>query len=161
MRKLFLAAFAAALVALPSTPVFAQQSLTPEAQRDINLSRALINDKRNLTLADNMKFSAAEREAFWPLYREYREEMRQLADRQLAIIIEYADHIENVTEEQARGWMDATLDIEKDELKVREKYLRKFRGILPETKVVRLMQIEKRMNAMIDLKIAEGVPLME
>jgi hypothetical protein len=161
MKILALAALAASLITLPAAPVAGQQSLTPQAQRDINLSRALINDKRNLTLADNMQFSDAETEAFWPLYREYREEMRQLADRQLAIIIDYADHIDDVTEDQAREWMDATLEIEKDELRVREKYIRKFRGILPETKVVRLMQIEKRMNAMIDLKIAEGVPLME
>ena len=50
---------------------------------------------------------------------------------------------------------------DKEELKVRQKYVRKFRHILPETKVVRLMQIETRMDSMVDMKIAEGVPLME
>jgi len=51
--------------------------------------------------------------------------------------------------------------VEKETIKVKERYVRKFRKFLPETKVVRLMQIENRMDSMIDLKLAEGIPLME
>ena len=143
------------------SPLAAQQSLTPEAQRDINISRKMINDKRNTTLAYNMSFTQEEKEAFWPLYREYRQAMAEVGDRRLAVIVTYADNFERMTEKLAKQLLDDSFKVEKDSLKVREKYVRKFRRILPETKVVRLMQIESRIDAMIELRIAEGVPLME
>ena len=87
--------------------------------------------------------------------------MARLGDRQMAIIIDYADNYETMTDQKARSLLDASVKLEKDELKLREKYIKKFRRILPDRKLVRLMQMEHRMNAAIDMKIAEGVPLME
>jgi polyhydroxyalkanoate synthesis regulator phasin len=144
-----------------TTPLMAQQSLTPQAQRDINISRKLINDKRNQTLAFNMSFTQAEKEEFWPLYREYRTSMGVVGDKRLAVIVDYADHIGKMTEEKARQLLNDSLSVEKERLKVKQKYIRKFRRILPEIKIVRLMQIESRIDAMVELRIAEGVPLME
>lgn len=144
-----------------SSPLAAQQAMTPEAQRDINLSRKLINDKRNTAIAFNMSFTKAEKEKFWPLFREYRGAMDKVGDQRLENIVDYADHIGRMTDSKAKQLLDRAFAIDKEELKVRQKYVRKFRHILPETKVVRLMQIETRMDSMVDMKIAEGVPLME
>ena len=66
-----------------------------------------------------------------------------------------------MSESKAKQLLNQYFSIEKEVIKVKEKYVRKFRRILPETKVVRLMQIENRMDSMVDLKIAEGVPLMD
>jgi hypothetical protein len=143
------------------TPLAAQQSLTAEAQRDINISRQMINDKRNIALAHNMTFTQQEEEDFWPLYGEYRQAMAAVGDKRLAVIVEYADNVDRMTEELARKLLDESIAVEKEVLEVKQAYVPKFRRILPETKVVRLMQIESRIDAMVELKIAEGVPLME
>jgi len=66
-----------------------------------------------------------------------------------------------MTERKAKELLDRSFAVQKETLKVRQKYAGKFRRILPETKVVRLMQIEHRMDTQVDMKIAEGVPLME
>ena len=76
-------------------------------------------------------------------------------------IVDYADHIDKMTQAKARQLLDDSISVEKERLKVKRKYIRRFRGILPDTKVVRLMQIENRIDAMVELKIAEGIPLME
>ena len=60
---------------LLATPLAAQQSLTAEAQRNVNISRKMVDDKRNTQIAMFMSFSQEEKEKFWPLYREYREAM--------------------------------------------------------------------------------------
>jgi hypothetical protein len=144
-----------------ASPLPAQQSMTVEAQREINISRKMINDKRNTAIAFNMSFTQEEKEKFWPLYREYRVAMGQVGDKRLAVIVEYADNVDSMTERLARQLLDQSIAVEKETLKVKQKYVDKFRRILPQTKVVRLMQIENRMDAMVELKIAEGVPLME
>ena len=149
------------LLIVVASPLPAQQSMTVEAQREINISRKLINDKRNTAIAFNMSFTQQEKEKFWPLYREYREAMGKVGDKRLAVIVEYADNIDVMTDSLAKKLLDRSFDVEKEQIKVKQKYVDKFRRILPQTKVVRLMQIESRMDAMVDLKIAEGVPLME
>ncbi len=144
-----------------ASPLMAQQPLTAEKQREINISRKLVNDKRNTALAYNMKFTQEEKEKFWPLYREYREVMARVGDKRLAIIVDYIDHHDSMSEGKAKQLLDQYFTTEKEVIRVKEKYVRKFRRILPQTKVVRLMQIENRMDSMIDMKITEGIPLME
>jgi hypothetical protein len=139
----------------------AQQSMTPKLQLDINVTRKVINDKRNTALASNMSFTQQEKEKFWPIYREYREAMGKVGDKRVAVIVDYAEHMNSMTEARAKQLLDQSFAVQKETIKVKERYVRKFRKVLPETKVVRLMQVENRMDAMIDLKLAEGIPLME
>ena len=149
-----------ALLLLFSAPMQAQ-SLSSEAKSDIAISRALINDKRNTALAFNMSFTDQERDAFWPLYREYREAMNNVGSRKLDVIIDYADHYDDMTQDKSRDLLDRYMIYEEQALKVKQLYIDKFRRILPNTKVTRLFQLESRMDATISLKLAEGIPLME
>jgi hypothetical protein len=146
---------------LVAGPLVAQQSLSEQQQREINIARKLINDKRNTALAFNMSFTQEEKEKFWPLYREYRVAMGAVGDKRMAVIVDYADHIDAMTESRAKQLLDRSFGVDKDTIRVKEKYVRKFRRILPETKVVRLMQMESRMDTLVAMKIAEGIPLME
>lgn len=142
------------------TPLYAQ---TPSAaaERDIAISRRMINDKRNTALAFNMSFTEEEKNAFWPLYRKYRDAMSNVGTRQLDVIVDYASHYDNMTEDKAEELLDRFFIYEEQALKVKQLYVKKFRRILPNTKVTRLMQIENRMDVAIKLKLAEGIPLME
>jgi hypothetical protein len=149
------------VVCLLSSSVLAQQTVSAKSQRDINIARKLINDKRNATLAFNVGFTQTEKEKFWPVYREYRKAMASVGNKRMANISDYADHFTNMSESKAKQLLDQHFAIEKETIKIKEKYVRKFRKFLPQSKVVRIMQIEHRTDAMIDMKIAEGVPLME
>ena len=144
-----------------ASPLMAQQSITPRLQLDINIQRKVINDQRNTALAYNMSFTQQEKEKFWPVYREYREAMGKVGDKRVAVIVEYAEYMNSMTEARAKQLLDRSFAVQKESIKVKERYVRKFRKFLPETKVVRLMQVENRMDSMIDLKLAEGIPLME
>jgi hypothetical protein len=144
-----------------SGPLLAQNSLTADAQRNINISRKMIDDKRNTQLAMQMSFSKEEKEKFWPMYREYRTAMAAVGDKRLAVIVEYADNVNNMTDARARKLLDRSFSVEKETIRTKEKYVRKFRRILSDIKVVRLMQLENRMDIAVDAKVAEGIPLMK
>jgi hypothetical protein len=148
------------LLLLIQTPVLAQ-SPSAAAQRDIAISLRMINDQRNTNLAYNMSFSEAEKGAFWPLYRKYRDAMTHVATRQLDVIVDYANHYEDMTDAKAEELLDRSLIYEEQGLKVKQLYVKKFRHILPSIKVTRLMQLESRMDAAIKLKLSEGIPLIE
>lgn len=142
------------------TPLYAQMS-GAEARRDIAISRRLINDQRNTALAFNMSFTQKEKEAFWPLYRKYRDAMSKVGDKRLDVIVDYAENYDVMTQEKARELLDRSFIYEEQALKVKQIYAKKFRRILPDIKVTRLMQLENRMDAAVLLKFSEGIPLME
>jgi hypothetical protein len=142
------------------TPLFAE-ALSATAERDIAISLSIINDQRNTTLAYNMSFTEEEKDAFWPLYRRYRDAMTNVAIRKLDVIVDYASHYENMTDTKAEELLDRSLIYEEQALKVKQLYVKKFRRILPSIKVTRLMQLESRMNAAIQLKLSEGIPLIQ
>lgn len=142
------------------TPLYAE-ALSTAAEQDIAISLSIINDQRNTTLAYNMSFTDEEKDAFWPLYRRYRDAMTHVASRKLDVIVDYANHYENMTDKKAEELLDRSLVYDEQALKVTQLYVKKFRRILPSIKVTRLMQLESRMNAAIQLKLSEGIPLIE
>jgi len=139
----------------------AQQTAVFNQQLQLNISREMIDNQRNKAIGFNMTFTQQEKEKFWPLYREYRGAMHKVGDKRVAVILDYAENFESMTDSLARNLMDRSLEAESERIKVKKKYVAKLRRILPETKVVRLMQIESRMDTLVDLKIAESLPLME
>lgn len=148
------------LLLLVQTPLYA---LSPSAttEREIAISRRMINDQRNTALALNMSFTEQEKVAFWPLYLKYRDAQNNVDSRLMHVIVDYADNYDNMTESKARELLDRALIYEEQAIKVKQLYVDKFRRILPNVKVARLMQIEGRMDTAIRLKLSEGVPLME
>ncbi|MDH3941713.1 MAG: hypothetical protein OET46_12045, partial [Xanthomonadales bacterium] len=108
-----------------------------------------------------MSFSQEEKEKFWPLYREYREAMAGVGDKRLAVIVDYANNVERMTDPLAKQLLDRSFKVDKEFIQTKERYVKKFRRILPDIKVVRLMQLENRMDIAVDMKVAEGIPLMK
>ncbi len=77
------------------------------------------------------------------------------------LIQDFAEVWDNATEEQAKTMVDEMLAIRRDELKVRKSHLSKFRKALPEVKVARFLQIENKIDAIINLGLADAIPLVE
>jgi hypothetical protein len=74
--------------------------------------------------------------------------------------VDFAKVYENATPEQAKAMVDEMMAIGRDEMKVRESYVPKFRKVIPEVKVARLLQIENKIDAIIKFELADGIPLM-
>ena len=123
--------------------------------------RADIQADRQAVVAANLGLTEAEGQAFWPVYRDYRNDMSTVGDRLQKLIQDYADAYPNVTEDQAKEMVDEMIAIRHDELKVRKSHLSKFRKALPETKVARFLQIENKIDAIVDLGLADSIPLVE
>jgi polyhydroxyalkanoate synthesis regulator phasin len=150
----FVLALAAALA--PAGPALAQVSDADLVQQ----LRADIQADRQALVTANLGLTDAEGEAFWPLYRAYRGEMSVTGDRLQKLILDYAAVWESPTPEQAKAMVDEMMAIEKQEHKVKNSYVAKFRKVLPEIKVARLLQIENKIDAIIMIGLADAIPLI-
>ena len=152
---------AAALILL--TPIAGvAQSKTPlvTAENQIAAARKQMDIQRKLVLAGELVLTPDESNGFWPVYNEYREEISKLGDEEVQMIIEYSKNVNNITADYADSMLEQYFDLEQDRLKIRKKYVKRFKKVLPSVKVARLYQLENKLNAVIEMELAAAIPVI-
>ena len=135
-------------------------SLLAQSQTDaIELTRTVIQAERQALVTVNMGLTDEQSQVFWPIYRKYREEGTLLGDRWLAMIKNYAEHHENLSNEVATDIMSEYLAVEAGRLDLKQKYIKEFGKVLEPKLVMRFFQIENKMDAIIEMDIVGQVPL--
>ena len=148
--------------------IFFSFSLSALAQVPLDLSdvnaaietqRQVSEAQRTMIITENLQLTSAESEKFWPLYREYRADVAKLNDRFVALIRRYANSYESLDNKEAMALLKESFDIESDRTKLAKRYSTKFDKFMAGAKVVRFMQIESRLDAIMDLKVKNSIPL--
>ncbi len=126
----------------------------------VEIVRADIKADRNAFMAEEMKLTGQESEAFWPIYREYRAEMDKVTDRIVKLIFEYSDLYPDVPEERADQMLKDYTKVESEVLSIKRKYLKKLGKVLPPSKVFRFAQLDNRYDLGMRLSLAAWIPVM-
>jgi len=136
-------------------------SLLAQSQSDeIELTRTIIQAERQIILVANMGLTDEEGQRFWPLYRQYRSDLAKNGDRTVALITTFADNYENLSEGTAEWMVNEFLAIEKVEAEVKSRWIPRFREVLSEKKVLLFLQLENKMDAVINYDLAESIPVV-
>jgi hypothetical protein len=137
----------------------------PEADQDedltsdLALTRASIQLRRQAIVTSVMDLTPKESEAFWPLYREYRVEMAKVGDRISKLLVQYSEQYDGLTDAQASQIMKDWISVEKARTGMKDKYVSRFKKILPARKVMRFFQADNKLDAMLLAQLASVVPL--
>jgi hypothetical protein len=126
---------------------------------DIQMARSALRADRTVVIAEGMQLTTEESTAFWPLYREYRAEMEKLGDGLVNLVLAYADVYPDIPEDRAAELLKQYLSLEKDWVTTRASHLRKMSKVLPKAKVLRLAQLENRLDLTLRLQMASVIPL--
>ena len=148
---------AAACVA--ASAAFAQGEA--QVRQQLASDRATIQADRQAIVAEALPLTEEQAKAFWPLFREYRTEMEKLGDRVMDLMIDYGKSMDTLTDEKAAALLDDYLGIQRDEVKVKQSWLPKFRKILPAKTVMRFYQIEGKLDTLLRFEAAAQIPLVE
>jgi hypothetical protein len=161
-----LAALCFLIVGVSGLRALAQQPASPQpseartqAMEQIQLTRTAIAAERQAIITRAMDLTPEEMQRFWPLYRDYRLEAMNVGDRTVALISTYAENYENLTDPVANQLLTEYVGIEKERARLKEKYLPKFKKVLPPRKVVRFYQLENKLDIAILNEMAENIPL--
>jgi hypothetical protein len=154
-RSILLAA-ALMLLVLAAVPVSAEQkSGSMEALRDT------IQTDKKAYIAQYLQLTDAEGKEFWPYYNSYQFDLQKINDRLIKLIDRYARNYKNLSDADAVKMVDEYLAIERDQLKLKELYFRTLRKTLPVKKVIRYMQLENKISALVKFELAERIPLVK
>ena len=129
----------------------------------LNDARALLQMGRIEIIKEEMRFTEEEAAAFWPVYEEYQSDLTDVRNRYADLLTTYSDAYRTgtVSEEFAEQLIDDYLDIQDDLLKIKRNHLGAFRNVLPARKVTRFYQLENKIDAELEARLALVVPLID
>jgi UTP:GlnB (protein PII) uridylyltransferase len=151
MKKIILTIVALASISLS----YAQNS-----SDELEILRDLAAAERKALVSENMMFSEEESKIFWPIYDAYRAAAKDISTKSMEIIEKFAMSYESMDDATATALMNDYFKNQTDAIKLQNDYRLKMEKQLPAKLVMRYMQIENKMNAIIAYGMAAEVPLI-
>ena len=98
---------------------------------------------------------------FWPIYKEYETALTAVGVKRVSLIKEFINNFEMMTDEKAKGLARQAMDIEKERMKLKHACYKKLASEISPIVGARFLQVEGQLNLLLDLQIAEEMPLIE
>jgi hypothetical protein len=146
-----------------ATLAFAPFSVAQDKPADnMEILRDKIKADKKLVVAANMELTESEAKGFWPVYDQYQKDLQKINQRIVALLDSYADDFraKSLTDDKAKKLINEALAIDRAEADLKTNYAPKLSKVLPVKKVVRYLQIENKIRAVVKYDIASGVPLV-
>ena len=151
---------ALALSGLLSTRSVQAQAGQPTNGLDkIELSRANIQNRRQEIVQQIMELTPSESEKFWPVYRDYRNEIARVSDQRVELIEKFVNQAGTMSDEQSEKVLHQWFSLREQQIGVQKKYAGKFRKLLPGSKVVRFYQTENLLDTIVSANIQASMPV--
>ncbi len=160
MRKILFAL--AAIVALGAAPAtFAADSVgAKELANTQEIIAELQKDKRQVML-DTLALNNEQLAKFTPIYDEYQAELKKLMTstsnlRNRLFVADYG----GMTDAESKDIMEQMFKLRKERLELLKKYAGKLDRQLPAVKVFQFVQVENKIQSLLDVAAAASIPLV-
>ena len=148
--------------------VFALSSFAPAIMAqdkpadNMQILRDKIKADKKLIVAANMELTESEAKAFWPIYEQYQKDLSKINRRIVTMLDGYTEDLrkQSLSDEKAKKLINEAVAIDRAEADLKTSYAPKLGKVLPPIKVVRYLQIENKIRAVVRYDTAAGVPLV-
>lgn len=156
-RATYFLFLALAITVLYVGPVFSED----KQDSNMQILRDKVKADKKLIVSENMGLTDAEAKSFWPVYEAYQKDLMAINRRIGRLIDSYeADYMKNaLTDEKSEILITDLVGIQKAEAELQASYVPKLKKALPPKKVVRYLQIENKIRAVVKYELASDIPL--
>ncbi len=144
---------------LMARPAQAQAGQPTNGLDQIELTRANIQNRRQEIVQQIMDLTPTESEKFWPVYRDYRNEIARVSDQRVELIEKFVNQAATMSDEQSEKLLHQWFSLREQQIGVQKKYAGKFRKLLPGAKVVRFYQTENLLDTIVSANIQASMPV--
>lgn len=150
----FLATLTLAL--LLAAPVLAQTAADP-AMHMATLKSQLAPGKQ-IFISRQMDLTPAEEADFWPVYDAHQSQLADLVLRRRAAATAYA-RLASLDEDQATDLAEEMAEIDMEEARLNEQTYSRMSRVLPATKALKYLQLERQLSTLLRYELAANTPL--
>jgi len=149
--------------AAPAGQESATSSKDNEASIDksVALLRQDLRSGKKQAIAASLQLTEAEATKFWPVYDQYAAELTKLGDQRYALIKEYANGFGTLTDKESLSLIKRSLSLDEQVAQLHSKYVPIVNQVLPGTKTATFFQLDRYINALIDVQVAGGIPAVQ
>ncbi len=137
-----------------------QVQAKPLTDSDIKLLRENVQLIKDDVIKDTMQFTDAETASFWPVYNEYAQEQRGIAEKRLKLITDYAQNLDKMEDSKASSLTERLFQIEDETQALRKKYFAKFEKALGSKRAAKFYQVDNRLSMIVNIQLASEIPLI-
>ena len=157
MKRILIAL--AGLAAFSATvPSIAQ---TTNAKDDTELLISQIQTDKRAIVLRTLDLNDAQVGAFTPIYDAYQAEMKVLMERGAAMLDKFAANFGSMTDDAAKEILKEALKLRDDRNATMRKYAKKLERELPAVKVLQWVQVENKLNTLLDMQAAAVIPIAQ
>jgi hypothetical protein len=124
---------------IASCGILILMSLTSYGQDKAAMQK--IESARIALITERLELTPSQAEKFWPLYREYNLQRRQMRE-EFRNTRQSVDR-QNLSEEQSRELMQKVMDLKQQELNLEKKYATRMTQVISTQQMLRLRNAEK------------------
>ena len=146
-----------ALAALGAADAALAQSTNAKDDAELLISQ-IQTDKRAVVLAA-MQMTDAEVAAFTPIYDKYQADMKLQFESAVEMLNKFSANYGSMTDDAAKDIMKDWFELRDERNAVMKKYAKQMGRALPPTKVLQWVQIENKLNTLLDVQAASVVPV--
>lgn len=131
------------------------------AQNDeLELFKTAFKVEKKALLMDFLTLGEAESKTFWPTYDAYQLELSKTSSKRVALITEYAEEYENMSNEQADALVAKSFKIRAEREKLQKSYYKKFKKNHGAKRAAQFVQFERFVQIAIDAELNNSFPLV-
>jgi hypothetical protein len=130
-------------------------------KEEVDLMQAALGMQKKDVVAEFVKPSESQKDAFWKLYDEYETKRKDLGKQRIELLKQYADQYNNMTSEQADAWTKKVIELQKKTDDLIVTYYNKVKAISDGIVATQFYQIEGYILTAIRMQILHNVPFLE
>jgi hypothetical protein len=130
-------------------------------KEEIDLMQAAFGMEKKAMVADFVKVNDAQKDAFWKLYDEYESARKELGKKRIALLEQYAQNYDKLTNETADSWTKDVISLSKKTDDLLVCYYKKIKKVTDPIVALQFYQIEGYILTGIRSKILGEVPFPE
>jgi hypothetical protein len=162
MRTRILIAFlSAALLAQSGALAQSAQGSQESSDKFLDLMRTDLKKDKVAIIGSAMGFTGDEAAKFWPVYKDYEAELTPIGDQRVGLIKDYAASYKTMSNEKAGQLAVKAMDLRQKRLDLMKKYYQRLAKEMSPIVAARFLQVEDQLNLILDLKIAQELPLIQ
>jgi hypothetical protein len=146
---------------LPAQQAAKSEDQESNIQSYVDLMRADVKAEKVQILGAMMQFSPDEASTFWPLYNSYDADLTKLGDLKLALIKEYADNYDSMTDAKADELVQKNFALVSDRNALLKTCYEQVKSKMGAKTAARFVQVEHQLVMIIDLQIASQLPAVK
>jgi hypothetical protein len=139
--------------------LLAASPLAAQVSDETILTYDVVKNERKDLVMEALDITAEQMKAVSPIYDDYLAELEVLAGKRVDLIKRFLSSYKALEDSAAEQMIDQQMDHDQARLDLRRYYTRRFLEVLPARTVVRLWQIENKLDTVVNAQLVKDVPL--